>query len=251
MTRKPFVGGNFKSNGTKESLASLISSFNGLKKDNCPDVYIFPSLIHIQLVQELLTKGGGIINVGSQNVSSTGNGPYTGEVNCEMLRDMGVDCTLIGHSERRQYYNETDEVVNCKLKRSLENGLKVVLCIGESLKERESGKTNDIIKRQLVEDLKGIEDLSNIVIAYEPIWAIGTGVVATPEQAQDAHNFIRECISELYDVKAAQGIRIIYGGSVTPDNCSALIVCSDIDGFLVGGASLKPSFIDIVNSSML
>ncbi|KAH8740474.1 triose-phosphate isomerase [Cryptosporidium ryanae] len=250
MGRKPFIGGNFKSNGTVDFLTSLINSFNELKTCSS-DVYVFPSFIHIPLVQSLLMSGGGVMKVGSQNVSSTGNGAYTGEVNCEMLRDMKVDCTLVGHSERRQYYNETDQVVNKKVIRSLESQIKVVLCIGESLQERESGLTNEVIKRQLTEDLKNVCDLSNVVIAYEPIWAIGTGVVATPEQAQEAHSFIRDCISNMYNKNTAEDVRIIYGGSVTPDNCKIMISCKDIDGFLVGGASLKPSFIEIVNSTII
>ncbi|KAH7647053.1 triose-phosphate isomerase [Cryptosporidium bovis] len=250
MRRKPFIGGNFKSNGTIESLKSLINSFNELKTCSS-DVYIFPSFIHIPLVQNMLGSGEGIMKVGSQNVSSTGNGAYTGEVNCEMLKDMNVNCTLVGHSERRQYYNETDQIVNNKVIRSLEHRFTVVLCIGESLQERESGMTNEVIKRQLVEGLKNVCDLSSVVIAYEPIWAIGTGIVATPDQAQEAHRFIRDCIMDMYDKRTSESVRIIYGGSVTPENCKAMTLCQDIDGFLVGGASLKPSFIEIVNSPIV
>ncbi|KAF7457605.1 Triosephosphate isomerase [Cryptosporidium felis] len=250
MSKKYFVGGNFKCNGTRESLKNLIDAFRKVGSSNS-EVYLFPTALHISLVKELF--GGdsreGVFKIGSQNISATGSGAFTGEVSCEMLKDMGVDCTLVGHSERRQYYGETDQVVNTKVKRGLENGLKIVLCIGESLSERETGKTNDIIQRQLTEGLKGIDSLSNLVIAYEPIWAIGTGVVATPEQAQEAHLFIREFISKTYDSQTSSDLRIIYGGSVTPENCNELIKCADIDGFLVGGASLKPTFVEIINST--
>ncbi|OII74746.1 triose-phosphate isomerase [Cryptosporidium ubiquitum] len=249
MSRKYFVGGNFKCNGTKESLETLIEAFKKVKSSNS-EVYIFPSALHISLVQELFGNNhAGVFKVGSQNISCTGNGAFTGEISCEMLKDMGVDCSLVGHSERRQYYSETDQVVNTKVKRGLENGLKIVLCIGESLSERETGKTNDVIQKQLVEALKDVTDLSNLVIAYEPIWAIGTGVVATPEQAQEAHAFIREYVSKMYNSQVSSSLRIIYGGSVTPDNCNELIKCTDIDGFLVGGASLKPTFVNIIDSA--
>lgn len=249
MSRKYFVGGNFKCNGTRESLRTLIEAFKQVKSSSA-EVYVFPTALHISLVKELLGDDHpGVFSIGSQNVSCTGNGAFTGEVSCEMLKDMGIGCSLVGHSERRQYYSETDQVVNNKVKRGLESNLKIVLCIGESLSERETGKTNDVIQKQLVEALKDVSDLSNLVIAYEPIWAIGTGVVATPDQAQEAHAFIRECITKMYSSQVSSALRIIYGGSVTPENCNELIKCADIDGFLVGGASLKPTFTQIIDSA--
>ncbi|KAJ1604337.1 triosephosphate isomerase [Cryptosporidium canis] len=249
MSRKYFVGGNFKCNGTRESLGALIEAFRQVESSSS-EVYVFPTALHISLVRELFGSDySGVFKIGSQNISSTGNGAFTGEVSCEMLKDMGVDCSLVGHSERRQYYSETDQIVNNKVKRGLESGLRIVLCIGESLGERETGRTNDVIQKQLLEALKDVGDLTNLVIAYEPIWAIGTGVVATPDQAQEAHAFIRECITKMYDPQVSSSLRIIYGGSVTPDNCNELIRCVDIDGFLVGGASLKPTFTKIIEST--
>ncbi|CUV04250.1 unnamed protein product [Cryptosporidium hominis] len=249
MSRKYFVGGNFKCNGTKESLKTLIDSFKQVESSNS-EVYVFPTSLHISLVKEFFGNDHpGVFKIGSQNISCTGNGAFTGEVSCEMLKDMDIDCSLVGHSERRQYYSETDQIVNNKVKKGLENGLKIVLCIGESLSERETGKTNDVIQKQLTEALKDVSDLSNLVIAYEPIWAIGTGVVATPEQAQEAHAFIREYVTKMYNSQVSSNLRIIYGGSVTPDNCNELIKCADIDGFLVGGASLKPTFAKIIESA--
>ncbi|KAJ1604595.1 putative triosephosphate isomerase [Cryptosporidium serpentis] len=245
MARQPFVGGNFKCNGTKDSLRSLLKSFKNSQITTNTQIYVFPTFIHIPLACEILENSE--IKIGSQDISSTGNGAYTGEISCDILKDYNIHCTLIGHSERRQYYCETDLVVNTKVLHALEHHFTVVLCIGESLQERESGKTNDIIKHQLKFALKKVSDLSNIIIAYEPIWAIGTGVVATPEQAQETHKFIRKCLLNMYNHNISSNTRIIYGGSVNPENCNELINCADIDGFLVGGASLKPSFVEIIN----
>merc|ERR1719277_256962 len=186
--------------------------------------------------------------VATQNVSATGFGAFTGELAAEHLEDCGIGWTLIGHSERRKLYGETDADTAKKVERCQEKGIKVIFCIGESLEEREAGKTDEVNKRQLSAVLSAVKDWDSIVIAYEPVWAIGTGKVATPDQAQDAHAAIRKMIASAVSEEVAQSVRILYGGSVTPDNCKELIGKPDIDGFLVGGASLKPTFTDIITA---
>merc|ERR1719277_2760550 len=184
----------------------------------------------------------------TQNVSATGFGAFTGELAAEHLEDCGIGWTLIGHSERRKLYGETDADTAKKVERCQEKGIKVIFCIGESLEEREAGKTDKVNKRMLDAVVEKVKDWKKIVVAYEPVWAIGTGKVATPDQAQDAHAAIRKMISSSVSEEVAQSVRILYGGSVTPDNCKELIAKPDIDGFLVGGASLKPTFTDIITS---
>merc|ERR1719384_1263050 len=186
------------------------------------------------------------MHVASQDVSATGFGAFTGVVAAEHLADMGVGWTLVGHSERRSKYGDTDDVTAKKVKACQEKGLMCVLCIGESLEERESGKTDEVNKRQLAACIPEIKDWSLMVIAYEPVWAIGTGKVATPDQAQETQAAIRAFIAEAVSGEVADRVRIQYGGSVTPDNCADLISKPDIDGFLVGGASLEASFMEIV-----
>merc|ERR1719382_925009 len=178
----------------------------------------------------------------AQNVSATGFGAFTGELAAEHLEDCGVGWTLIGHSERRKLYGETDADTAKKIERCQEKGIKVIFCIGESLEEREAGKTDEVNKRQLSAVLSAVKDWDSIVIAYEPVWAIGTGKVATPDQAQDAHAAIRAYLKEAVSADVAEKMRIQYGGSVKPANCAELIAKPDIDGFLVGGASTLPSF---------
>jgi triosephosphate isomerase len=185
------------------------------------------------------------IMLAAQDVFYEEKGAYTGEISPSMLTDVSCKFVIIGHSERRQYFNETDEIVNRKIKAAQKGGLSVIFCIGESLAEREEGKTFNIIEREMNKGLDGT-DIENIVIAYEPIWAIGTGRTATPEQAQEVHTFIRKELRMKYGNKS-DDIRIIYGGSVTPENIDSLMACADIDGALVGGASLKTeSFVRIV-----
>lgn len=188
---------------------------------------------------------GTNIRLASQNVFYEEKGAFTGEISPAMLVDCGCTYVIVGHSERRQYFKETDEIINKKIRASKKNGLGVVFCVGESLEDRESGKTFDILNREIENGLKDTA-ADNIVVAYEPIWAIGTGRTAAPEQAQEAHAYIRDRISVLYGNKADE-FRIIYGGSVTPENVDSLMACSDVDGALVGGASLKvESFTRIV-----
>ena len=187
--------------------------------------------------------------VAAQNISEFPNGAYTGEVSAEMLKDFGIKWTIIGHSERRTYFHESDEVVAKKVTLALEQELSVILCIGERLEEREAEQTNEVIAKQLAGAKDSISDWKKIVVAYEPVWAIGTGKVATPEQAQEAHAFIRDWIKTNVSEEVANATRLIYGGSVNEKNCTSLIEQADVDGFLVGGASIKPAFGDIVEAA--
>lgn len=242
--RRPLIAANWKMNKTLEETKSFLNEFISLVKDvKDIDIVIAPPFTSLYLASSMLQNTS--IFLSSQNLFYEEKGAYTGEISPIMLKDVGCSYVIVGHSERRQYFNETDEIINKKIRSGRLHNLKVIFCIGESLEERESQKTFDVLKRQLE---KGLNDISfeDIVIAYEPIWAIGTGKTATPEQAQEAHKYIREQLSIKYGDKANE-MRILYGGSVTPENIDALMACHDIDGALVGGASLKPdSFARIV-----
>ncbi len=210
---------------------------------NNVDIVIAPPFTSIYAAAGLLANSP--IHLAAQNMFYEEKGAYTGEIAPSMLTDAGCSHVIIGHSERRQYFKETDEILNRKTKIARKHDLKVIFCIGESLDEREAGKTFDVLNREILEGLKDVPS-DGIIVAYEPIWAIGTGKTATTEQAQDAHHYIRERLAALYG-SAAGEIRILYGGSVTPDNIDALMNCADVDGALVGGASLKAdSFARIV-----
>ncbi len=190
------------------------------------------------------------IALAAQNMHWEDKGAFTGEISAEMLLDLGCKYVIMGHSERRQYFGETDETVNKKLRQALHKGLLPIVCVGELLSEREAGKANEVIDRQVAGALRGVTaaEMQKIVIAYEPVWAIGTGKTATPDQANEIHAFIRQKVKSLYSTEVAESLRIQYGGSVTPDNISSLMTKPDIDGALVGGASLKPeSFAALVN----
>jgi len=244
--RKPWIGGNWKCNGTKASIEALATELNKADWDpQSMDVVISPTFLHIPITQQKLKN---TFIVCAQNVSKTGNGAFTGEVSVDMLKDMGLTWTLIGHSERRQFYSESDEVVAAKVEACQKAGVCAAVCIGEVLAEREANKTNEVCKRQVEAFIPKVNDWSKVIIAYEPVWAIGTGKVATPEQAQDAHKAIRDVLRAKCGDATADSVRIAYGGSVTPDNCKTLISQPDVDGFLVGGASLKPTFVEIINS---
>lgn len=209
------------------------------------DIVIAPPFTSLHAAAAILSKS--TVGLAAQNLFYEEKGAYTGEVSPSMLTDAGCSHVIIGHSERRQYFKETDEMLNRKARIARKHDLEVIFCIGESLEERESGRTFDILKQEIEEGLKEVPS-TGIVVAYEPIWAIGTGKTATTEQAQDAHRYIRERLAAIYGPAQADEIRILYGGSVTPDNIDALMKCADVDGALVGGAGLKAdSFARIVN----
>lgn len=234
-------------NGSVDSVKKIISHLNDAKLDPDVEVVIAPPTIHLQLVRSELKS---TIEVSSQNVFDKPNGAFTGEVSVEQLKDINVTWTLIGHSERRQILKETDSFTASKVKAAIEGDLNVILCIGETIEEREANKTISVVTSQLQAVASQVKDWSRIVIAYEPVWAIGTGKVATTEQAQEVHDAIRAWLKKEVSEKAAEQTRIIYGGSVTEKNCKELAQQKDIDGFLVGGASLKPAFVDIINSKI-
>ncbi len=245
--RKPFIAANWKMNKTIGETEDFIHSFLPLIKEVASvDILIAPPFTSLGIASRLLRATG--IKLAGQNVFYEEKGAFTGEVSVGMLLSAGCSCVIIGHSERRQYFSETDEIVNKKIKTARKNGLEVILCIGESLEEREENKTFDILNKQLSGSLKDIP-LDMITIAYEPIWAIGTGKTATPEQANEVHAFIRNWLREYGE--GSDKVRILYGGSVTPENIDSLIAETEIDGALVGGASLKSdSFAKIVTGAM-
>lgn len=248
--RKPVIAGNWKMHklvgeavATVEALKPLVAGANAV------EIIVCPTFTSLYAVGQAL-KGSNIA-LGGQNCYKQEKGACTGEISPQMLLDTGCTWTIIGHSERRKDFGEPDNLLNEKLHYALAQGLKVMFCIGETLEEREGGAMNEVLKRQVTEGLAGLapEALSNVVLAYEPVWAIGTGVTATPEQAQEAHVFVRGLVKELYGAEAAEAMRIQYGGSVKPENAAELISKPDVDGFLVGGAALEASgFAAIVNA---
>jgi len=247
MSRRPIVGGNWKCNPASASkLPELIANIEACDTSKC-DVYVCPTPLHTPLVK--FTNGA---KVAPQNMNYTGCGAYTGEMAADHMVDLGYEWVLLGHSERRGEFGlptpaESNELLATKCAYALEKGLKVVFCIGEPLPIREKGTAAVLAEcvKQL-EQIKGLLDPAKVVIAYEPVWAIGTGVTASPEQAQETHAAIRKWIADNVSADVAAGIRIQYGGSANAKNAPELSACPDIDGFLVGGASLKPEFVDIV-----
>jgi len=234
--RRPFIAANWKMNKTVPEAMDFIYSFlPAVAEVKDADIVLAPPFTALFALAERLKETN--VGLSAQNLFYEEEGAFTGEVAAPMLVDVGCDCVIIGHSERRQFFYETDEVVNRKTKTALKNGLSVIFCIGESLKEREAGMTFEVLKRQLANGLKEV-DFQKLVVAYEPVWAIGTGRTATPEQAREAHQFIRSTLRELYR-DGADSVRILYGGSVTPENIDSLMACADVDGALVGGAGLK------------
>ena len=246
--RRYIVGGNWKCNGTVDFAKSFPTKvLQGIKFDNSKvEVVVAPNFLHIYQVQQALA--GTQIQLSVQNTSLYQTGAYTGETAATQVKDFGVNWAILGHSERRHVFGESDEVVAKKTKLALDSGLQVMACIGEKLDERQSGRTDEVNARQLAAIRKEVEDWSKIVIAYEPVWAIGTGVTATPEQAQEAHEVVRAWLKKNVSAEAAQKTRIMYGGSVTDKNAAELIAKPDVDGFLVGGASLKDAFVEIVRA---
>ncbi|HBH61020.1 MAG TPA: triose-phosphate isomerase [Nitrospiraceae bacterium] len=245
--RKPFIAANWKMNKTAEETEEFINSFLPLVKDvSGADILLAPPYTSLGVAARLLKSSHVIL--AAQNVFYEEKGAYTGEISPAMLKSAGCSCVIIGHSERRQYFSETDTIVNRKIKTARKNGLDVILCIGESLQEREANKTFDVLDRQLAGSLADLP-LDRITVAYEPIWAIGTGKTATKEQANEAHAHIRQWMRK--HKEGADAVRIQYGGSVTPDNIESLMTQPEVDGALVGGASLKPdSFAKIVTGAI-
>jgi len=246
MARKFFVGGNFKMNGSIKTIREIIENLNNAKLDPNVEVVIAPPALYLLFTRDHLRPE---IEVAAQNVFDQPPGAFTGEISVQQLEDSNITWTILGHSERRTLLNEDDKFVASKTKSSLDGGLGVILCCGESLEQREQGQTIEVVTRQLNAIKEKISDWSKIVIAYEPIWAIGTGRVATTEQAQEVHAAIRAWLKEINE-KTAEETRIIYGGSVSEKNCKDLSKQPDIDGFLVGGASLKPAFVEIINCKL-
>ncbi len=245
MARKPFIAGNWKMNMTVATGTQLIKDLAPLVADANCDVALCVPAILIPAMTEA-AKGTNIA-IGAENVHWAASGAYTGEVSTAMLKDYGVKYVIIGHSERRQYFGETDETVNKRVLTALSADLTPIMCIGETLSQREAGETEAVITKQLDIDLQGVEDITKIVIAYEPVWAIGTGRTATDEQAEETIAFIRKRIAEMYRPKCAEKVIIQYGGSMNAGNCKGLMAQPDIDGGLIGGASLKLDFAKIVN----
>ena len=235
------IAGNWKMNAGPTDAAKLAKEIveNWEGKSFKSEALLCPPFISIPAVQQAFN--GSSFQTGSQNVSDQDNGAYTGEISTTMLKDAGCTYAIIGHSERREYFGETDTLIAQKTKKNIDDGLKAILCVGELLDERKSGKQEEVVEKQVNAVLNHLgEDVSDhIVIAYEPVWAIGTGETATPEQAQEMHKFIRSLIEQSWGKKSAEKVRILYGGSMKPDNAKELLSMPDVDGGLIGGASLK------------
>ena len=250
--RKPIIAGNWKLNKTIDEAVELVTLLKRELSDVSEvDIVVCPVFTELSVINDIVLESN--IGLGAQNMHWEDFGAFTGEISAPIIKDAGAQYVIIGHSERRQYFGETNETVNKKIKAALNCGLTPIVCVGEVLEERESEKTFDVIKAQIEESLAGfsVDELGKMVIAYEPVWAIGTGKTATPQQAQEVHKFIRELIAKIANDEVAEALRIQYGGSVKPDNVKELMSQSDIDGALVGGASLKPdSFIAIVKGSL-
>ena len=247
MARKKIIAGNWKMNKTPSEAKALVELLAPLvQNDDVDVVYCVPAIDIVPVVEAV--KGTNV-QVGAENMYFEESGAYTGEIAPAMLVDAGVKYVIIGHSERREYFKEDDAFLNKKVLKALEHGLTPILCCGETLEQRESGVTLDWIRLQIKSDMQGVtaEQAASMVIAYEPIWAIGTGKTATADQAEEVCKAIRECIAEIYDTDTAEKIRIQYGGSMNAGNCKELLAKPDIDGGLIGGASLKADFGEIVN----
>ena len=237
--RRTVIAGNWKMNMTPAEATAFINEIKPMVagKDNCDIIFCAP---YVTIAAAMEAAKGSNIVIGAENVHFAAKGAYTGEVSAEMLKAIGVDTVIIGHSERRQYFGETDETVNLRTKAALAAGLRVILCMGEVKEQRVSGITNEVCAMQIKLDLAGVsaEDMKNIVIAYEPVWAIGTGLTATPEQAEETCGVIRQVLVELYGAEVAEATTIQYGGSMNEKNAAELLAKPNVDGGLIGGASL-------------
>ncbi|XP_029985276.1 triosephosphate isomerase [Sphaeramia orbicularis] len=244
-SRRFFVGGNWKMNGTRESLAELMTHLNTSNLHEQTEVVCGAPFVYLDLVRSGLDPR---IGVAAQNCYKVSRGAFTGEISPAMIKDCGVDWVILGHSERRHVFGETDELIGQKVAHALENDLAVIACIGEKLEEREAGTTEEVVFAQTQVIAENVKDWTKVVLAYEPVWAIGTGQTASPDQAQEVHHKLRAWLRTNVSDDVADSVRIIYGGSVTSLNCRELASQADVDGFLVGGASLKPEFVDIINA---
>ncbi len=247
--RKPYLAGNWKMNLDRRGALGLALGLREQVEDRDDvDVAVAPPFVY--LAEVVAALDGSRIRCGAQDLCDQASGAFTGEVSAAMLRDVGARFAIVGHSERRHIYGESDERVNAKVQRALETGLEVILCLGETLAERQAQRTEGVVSRQLTRGLAGVarSDLARVTLAYEPVWAIGTGHNATPEQAGAVHRYLRGLVTTLYDEGASQALRIQYGGSVNPANAAAILAASDVDGALVGGASLKlETFLPIID----
>ena len=246
--RKKIIAGNWKMNYCVNKAEDFVSEIKDAINTDEVDVVICPNFVSLDRIGDLLD--GTKIKLGAQNVHTEDKGAYTGETSVNMLAAVGVEYCIVGHSERRQYFAETNQIVNLKAKKLLEKDINPIVCVGETLEEREANTMFDVVEKQVRESLEGIEETQmkrNVVIAYEPIWAIGTGKTATAEQANEMCKFIREVVAKMYNDSVAEALRIQYGGSVKPSNANEILNMSDIDGALVGGASLTNDFVAIVN----
>ncbi|XP_037091713.1 triosephosphate isomerase-like [Pollicipes pollicipes] len=247
MPRRFFVGGNWKMNGDKASIDGICEFLKQGPLDKNVDVVVGVPAVYLEYVKARLPED---VQCAAQNCYKEPKGAFTGEISPAMLKDIGVEWVILGHSERRNIFGESDELIAEKCCHALDNGMKVILCIGEMLEDREAGKTEEVVVRQLTACAKKIKEWANVVVAYEPVWAIGTGKTATPAQAQEVHAQIRNWMKEKISPDVADATRILYGGSVSADNCRELAKQHDVDGSLVGGASLKPDFVKIVNANV-
>ena len=252
MERKVIIAGNWKMNKTAAAGKELVEALKPLVADvKEAEIVVCPPFTTLNAV--VAAAAGSNIKVGAQNVHWAENGAFTGEISAEMLVSSGVEYVIIGHSERRQYFGETDATVNARMKAALKAGLKVIVCVGETLEEREGNKTSEVIGRQIKEGFADIAaaDMANVIVAYEPVWAIGTGKTATPEMAEETHKFIRETVSAIFGGDVAGALRIQYGGSMKPENARELVAQADIDGGLIGGAALKAdSFAKLITEAI-
>lgn len=246
--RTPIIAGNWKMNNNIEKSIELVEEIKKFQLDRNVEAVICVPFTDIKDVKAAIKDTD--VKLGAQNMHWEEKGAFTGEISPLMLKELGVDYVILGHSERRQYFNETDDTVNKKMKSALSHGIKPIICVGESLEERESGKEREVVKSQVIKAFEGIDrkEIENIVIAYEPIWAIGTGKTASADDANDMIGFIRDTIGDIYGEEEKQNIRIQYGGSVKPDTISELMDKKEVDGALVGGASLKSEdFVKLIN----
>jgi len=254
MSRKVILAGNWKMNKTAAEGKTLVEELKKLVADvpaAKADIVVCPPFTTIAAVAEAIK--GSNIRLGAQNIHWAANGAFTGEISADMLKELGVEYVIIGHSERRQYFGETDATVNQRVKAALAAGFTPIVCVGEMLDERESGRTEKVLFSQLEGGLSGLvkEDMAKVVVAYEPVWAIGTGKTATPELAEETHNYIRQTLNDMFGKEIGEGVRIQYGGSMKADNAKELVAQRNIDGGLIGGAALKAdSFSALIHNAI-